>query len=277
MNLAAGDVAGEKSLKTLTELIDDLATNPDVTKRFGQAGLTHRNVGRAKTYLMSSSKTNQGKCFFAGDVFGALERVVLDYVLDNGKRQKYLDDIQIAERLYLKEVKRDVFNAYMDQPDAIEKEVRNYVNMVVGMDADNLGKDKMWPYKDPQTGEITAIKIDENWVTAVEARMGLKSKEQIKSFRSSIMKTYGQRLSNDADYNFMDNTLLVEAITETRFESDIGTESSLVGALANKASGDNAKIHTKMMGTMKEKLGYCETCAEKTIQYFAENGKSDKA
>ena len=38
MKLAAGEVAGEKSIKTLAEVIDTLNQNPDITKRFGQKG-----------------------------------------------------------------------------------------------------------------------------------------------------------------------------------------------------------------------------------------------
>jgi len=36
--LSAGEIAGDKSIKTLIELIDDLQREPDVTKRFGNAG-----------------------------------------------------------------------------------------------------------------------------------------------------------------------------------------------------------------------------------------------
>ena len=39
MKLAAGEVAGEKSIKTLAEVIDTLNQNPDITKRFGKKDL----------------------------------------------------------------------------------------------------------------------------------------------------------------------------------------------------------------------------------------------
>lgn len=39
MKLAAGEVAGEKSIKTLSEVIDTLNQDPDITKRFGQKAL----------------------------------------------------------------------------------------------------------------------------------------------------------------------------------------------------------------------------------------------
>jgi serine protein kinase len=55
MKLAAGEVAGEKSLKTLAEVIDLLNDEPDITKRFGQKGLGQRDVGRAVQLLMETS------------------------------------------------------------------------------------------------------------------------------------------------------------------------------------------------------------------------------
>ena len=36
----------------------------------------------------------------------------------------------------------EMFNAYMDEPLAIKKDVLNYVNMIIGIDAENLGPDK---------------------------------------------------------------------------------------------------------------------------------------
>jgi len=64
MKLAAGEVAGEKSLKTLAELIDTLNQDTDITKRFGQKGLGQRNLGRAVQLLLESSETNEGQCMF---------------------------------------------------------------------------------------------------------------------------------------------------------------------------------------------------------------------
>ena len=70
-----------------------------------------------------------------------------------------------------------IFNAYMDEPDAVEKDVLNYVNMIIGIDAKNLGSDKIWTYKDPQTGKLIPLKIDETFIDSVEARLGLKNKK----------------------------------------------------------------------------------------------------
>ena len=268
MKLAAGEVAGEKSIKTLAEVIDTLNQNPDITKRFGQKGLGQRNLGRAMQLLIESSETNEGKCMFAYDIFKALDRIILDYVTDANDRAKYLDDMKTAKGLYRERIMTEMFNAYMDEPLAIRKDVMNYVNMIIGIDAENLGPDKMWKYKDPQTGELRALKIDERYINSVEERLGLKTTEQRETFRTSIRKIYGQKISVDPDYDFMDNLELVKAVTDVRLKSDIAGAGSLIGALANRTNEENQKLYDRMVDTMLNKLGYCQTCAQKTIEYF---------
>ena len=205
---------------------------------------------------------------FAYDVFKTLERVVLDYVVDTNDRAKYLEDLKIAKGLYRERIMTEMFNAYMDEPYAIRKDVMNYVNMIIGIDAENLGPDRMWKYKDPQTGELRALKIDERYVKSVEERIGLKTEEQRDSFRTSIRKIYGQKISVDPNYDFMDNLELVKAITDVRLKSDIAGAGSLIGALANRTNEENQKLYDRMITTMLHKLGYCRTCAQKTIEYF---------
>ena len=268
MKLAAGEVAGEKSLKTLAELIDTLNQDTDTTKRFGQKGLGQRNLGRAVQLLLESSETNEGKCMFALDIFKSLERVVLDYVHEPADRAKFMEDLKIAKGLYRERIMTEMFNAYMDEPLAIKKDVLNYVNMIIGVDAEHLGPDMMWKYKDPQTGELKALKIDERYIKNVEERLGLKTEEQRASFRNSIRKIYGQKLSVDPNYDFMDNLELVKAITDVRLKSDIAGAGSLIGALANRTNEENQKLYDRMITTMNDKLGYCRTCAQKTIEYF---------
>ncbi|HEY3309333.1 MAG TPA: serine protein kinase PrkA [Desulfuromonadaceae bacterium] len=268
MKLAAGEIAGEKSIKALAEVIDTLSQDPDITKRFGQKGLGHRSLGRAIQLLVENSETNEGRCMVAYDVFRTLERVVLDYVVDTNDRAKYLDDLKIAKQLYRERIMTEMFNAYMDEPFAIRKDVMNYVNMIIGIDAENLGPDRMWKYKDPQSGELRALKIDERYVKSVEERMGLKTDEQRDSFRTSIRKIYGQKISMDPNYDFMDNLELVKAITDVRLKSDIAGAGSLIGALANRTNEENQKLYDRMITTMLDKLGYCKTCAQKTIEYF---------
>nr|MCU0540375.1 serine protein kinase PrkA [Desulfobacterales bacterium] len=130
MKLAAGEVAGEKSIKTLAEVIDTLNQDPEIINRFGQKGLGQRNLGRAIQLLIESSETNEGQCMFACDVFKALERIVLDYVTEANDRAKYLEDIKTAKGLYRERIMTEMFNAYMDEPLAIRRDVMNYVNMI---------------------------------------------------------------------------------------------------------------------------------------------------
>jgi serine protein kinase len=268
MKLAAGEVAGEKSIKTLAEVIDTLNQDPEIINRFGQKGLGQRNLGRSVQLLMESSETNEGQCMFAYDIFKAIERVILDYVTDANDRTKYLEDLKTAKGLYRERIMTEMFNAYMDEPLAIRKDVMNYVNMIIGIDAENVGADKMWKYKDPQTGELKALKIDERFINSVEERLGLKTAEQRETFRTSIRKIYGQKISVDPDYDFMDNLELVKAVTDVRLKSDIAGAGSLIGALANRTNEENQKLYDRMVETMLEKLNYCKTCAQKTIEYF---------
>ncbi len=268
MKLASGEVAGEKSIKTLSEVIDTLNQDPDITKRFGQKGLGQRNLGRSIQLLLESSETNEGCCMFAYDVFLALERVILDYVSEAGDRTKFLEDLKIAKGLYRERIMTEMFNAYMDEPLAIRKDVMHYVNMIIGIDAENLGPDKMWKYKNPQTGELQALKIDERYIDSVEDRLGLKTREQKETFRTSIRKIYGQKISVDPNYDFMDNLELVKAVTDVRLKSDIAGAGSLIGALANRTNEENQKLYDRMVDTMLNKLDYCQTCAQKTIEYF---------
>lgn len=268
MKLAAGEVAGEKSIKTLAEVIDTLNQDPQITNRFGQKGLGQRNLGRALQLLIESSETNEGECMFAYDIFKALERIVLDYVSEANDRIKYLEDLKTAKGLYRERIMTEMFNAYMDEPFAIRKDVMNYVNMIIGADAESLGPDKMWKYKDPQTGELKALKIDERFIKSVEERLQLKTEEQRETFRTSIRKIYGQKISVDPNYDFMDNLELVKAVTDVRLKSDIAGAGSLIGALANRTNEENQKLYDRMIETMLDKLGYCKTCAQKTIEYF---------
>ena len=266
--LAAGEIAGDKSIKALVELIDSLLREPDVTKRFGQRGIGHRNLGRAIQLLIENSETQEGRCMFAGDVFKALDQVILDYIPEPEFRNKYLEDIKMAKTLYRERVRTTMFDAYMDEPQAIKKEVLNYVNMVVAIDSQEIGPDNMWRYSDPSTGELKAIKIDEAYIRSVEERLGLKNNEQKESFRTTIRRIYGRKAHTEPNYDFMDNNELVKAVTDVRLQSDVAGAGSLVGALANRTNEENEKLYNKIIKTMSEKLGYCSTCAQKTIDYF---------
>ncbi len=266
--LAAGEIAGDKSIKALVELIDELQREPDVTKRFGQRGIGHRNVGRAIQLIKENSETQEGKCMFAGSVFSAVEQIILDYIHEPNLRSKYLDDLKEAKALYREQVRTTMFDAYMDEPRAIRKEVMNYVNMVVAIDSQEIGPDNMWRYTDPATGEAKAIKIDETYIKSVEERLGLKNQEQKESFRTTIRRIYGRKAHTEPTYDFMDNNDLVKAVTDVRLQSDVAGAGSLVGALANRTNEENEKLYNKIIHTMIDKLSYCSTCAQKTIDYF---------
>ena len=102
----------------------------------------------------------------------------------------------------------------------------------------------------------------------MEERIGLKTREQRETFRTSIRKIYGQKISVEPNYDFMDNLELVKAVTDVRLKSDIAGAGSLIGALANRTNEENQKLHDRMIQSMLTKLGYCKTCAQKTIEYF---------
>ncbi|HPS85009.1 MAG TPA: hypothetical protein PLA88_11865, partial [Bacteroidales bacterium] len=268
MKLAAGEVAGEKSMRTLAEVVNELNSDPDITRRFGQKGLGHRNLGRAIQILLEQSETQEGECMYAYDVFQAIDKVIIDYVQDQNDRIKFMNDVKIARKLHRENVMTAIFNAYMNEANAIEKDVMNYVNMIIGIDAKNLGPNKIWTYQDPQSKKLISIKIDESYINSVEERLGLKSDEQKQSFRTTITKIYGQKMNTDPNYNFMDNNDLVKAVTDVRLKSDIAGAGSLVGALSNRNNEENNRLYNRMIDTMINVLGYCRTCAEKTIEYF---------
>ena len=96
----------------------------------------------------------------------------------------------------------------------------------------------------------------------------LNNDEQKQSYRTTISKIYGQKIIKDANYNFMDNNELVKAVTDVRLKSDVAGAGSLVGALSNRTNEENQKLYNRMIDTMEKKLGYCNTCAQKTIEYF---------
>lgn len=270
MKLEAGETAGAKHVKTLVEIKEQLNANPDVTKRWGQKGVGHRGLGRIIQVMLAMPETHEGKCLFALDCFKAAEREILDYISEAIDRDKFMKDLKEARKLYRREVKTSIFNAFRDDPDAIRRDVMAYVNMIIGIGDERVGPDKTWRYRDPQTGEIKPIKLDERFINSVESRLGLNSDETRETHRTTIRKIYGQRIATDPNYDFMDNENLVKAVTDVRLESDVAGAASLVGALSNRTNEENVQIYSRMVDTMFKKLGYCKTCAEKTIEYFCE-------
>lgn len=273
MKLEAGETAGEKNVQDILEVKKQLNANPDVTKRWGQTGVGHRGLGRVIQNILAMPETHEGKCRFARNCFEAIEREVFDQVSEAVVRDKCLKDLEIARKLYRREIRTSIFNAFRDDPEAVRKDVMNYINMIIGIGSDQLvgtGTEKTWRYRDPQTGEMKPIKIDETFINSVEGRIGLHTKEAKENFRKTIRQLYAQRKSVDPNCEFMDNETLVKAVTDFKLNSDVAGSAGLAGALANRTDEESKKIYNRMTETMFHTLGYCKTCAEKTIEYFIE-------
>ncbi len=274
LKLAAGEHAGEKSLKTLAEVVETLSQNPDITRRFGQRGLGQRDQNRSILIQTESVETQQDKCMFAGDVFKAYERVVLDCVTDDNDRKKYLEDLKVARGLYKQKVKEDIFNAYRGNSEAVKEDVLTYVHMVIGFD-DSKRDSELWTYTDPATGELRSIKIDQKYMNSVEERMGLKNDEGKKSYRATISQKFAKAMHTGQNYDFMDDEILKSAVTDVRINSDIHGEGSLMGALMNRTKKENQELYERMIKVMlgnatqaAKGLGFCESCACRTIELY---------
>ena len=83
---------------------------------------------------------------------------------------------------------------------AIRKDVMHYVNMIIGIDAENLGaRPACGNTRIPRPENSRALKIDERYIKSVEERLELKTEEQRETFRTSIRKIYGQKISVDPE------------------------------------------------------------------------------
>jgi serine protein kinase len=102
-----------------------------------------------------------------------------------------------------------------------------------------------------------------NAMSKVWRSPGAEDHEQRETFRTSIRKIYGQKISVDPNYDFMDNLELVKGVTDVRLKSDIAGAGSLIGALANRTNEENQKLYDRMVDTMLNKLGYCRPAPRK--------------
>lgn len=263
--LSAGEVAGDKSIKTLAEIIEELSKRPKINERFGHSGIGQRGLGRAIQHLLSLNETHEEECMFAGNAFEAIRREIYDNITDKKEQEWCLKALEIAEGLYKERVKTEIFNAYMNDPEAIKKEVMNYVNMVV-VSSDDVGPDKIIRIR--EGGVEKPLKIDETFINGVEQRLGLTTKEMREQHRAQIRAIYARRVTQDPNYCFMDNEKLKKAVTEYRLNSDISGAGSLAGALANPTNEENKKLFDRLFNVMIEKLGYCKTCARKTLEFY---------
>lgn len=265
LQLSAGEVAGEKSIKTLAEVIDELSKKPKIKERFGHLGIGQRGLGRAIQHLLSLNETHEDECMFAGNSFDSIKREIFDNMPVKKEQEWSLKVLEIAEGLYKEKVKTEIFNAYMNDPEAIKKEVMNYVNMVV-VTNDGEGPDKIVRIR--EGNEQKPLKIDETFINGVEQRLGLTTKETKEQHRAQIRAMYARRVTQDPEYCFMDNEKLKKAVTEYRLNTDISGAGSLAGALANPTNEENKKLFERLFSVMIDKLGYCKTCARKTLEFY---------
>ena len=265
LQLSAGEVAGEKSIKTLAEVIDELSKRSKINERFGHLGIGQRGLGRAIQHLLSLNETHEDECMFAGSSFDSVRREIFDNVPSKKEQEWCLKVLEIAEGLYKEKVKTEIFNAYMNDPEAIRKEVMNYVNMVV-VSSDGDGPDRIVRIR--EGNQEKPLKIDETFINGVEQRLGLTTREMKDQHRAQIRAMYARRVTQDPNYCFMDNEKLKKAVTEYRLNTDISGAGSLAGALANPTNEENKKLFDRLFTVMIDKLGYCKTCARKTLEFY---------
>ncbi len=169
---------------------------------------------------------------------------------------------------YAKKIKIDIANSYLDEKPIIQNGVMDYVNMIIGIGTENLGPNKVWKYLDPKTKLPKTITIDIDYILEVEKQLGLNTVTNTESFRQTIRKIYGMKLSNDPYYDFMDNLELVEAVTNVKLKSEVAKAGSLIEFLASTSNEENKRLYEKVTNNMIQHHGYCKVCAEKTLEYF---------
>ncbi len=265
LHLGAGEVAGEKSIKTLGEIIDELSKRSKINERFGHSGIGQRGLGRAIQQLLSLNETQEEECMFGGNAFESVRREIYDNIPEKKEQEWYLKVLEVAEGLYKERIKTEIFNAYMNDPEAIKKEVMNYVNMIV-VSNDQDGPEKIVRIR--EGNQEKPLKIDETFINGVEQRLGLNTRETREQHRAQIRAIYARRVTQDPNYCFMDNEKLKKAVTEYRLNTDISGAGSLAGALANPTNEENKKLFDRLFTVMIEKLKYCKTCARKTLEFY---------
>lgn len=170
---------------------------------------------------------------------------------------------QIINRRSLEQIRVDIYNAYRGDLDTARKDVLGYIMMVVGMGSPIVDRDGIFEYMDP-SGKRASIRIDEKYVNLVEERMGHGHvhRERKEAFRRAIGKIYLQK----PNYDFMDNSELVKAVTDVRLELDFG-DHSLATALGNLTNETNVNLYRRIIiGLMGN--GYKPAEAEEAVMYY---------
>ena len=273
LRLAAGESAEDKTPAMLKEIVEELEHESDFRKRFGMSGISQRGLEKAFIYLQQMSEVNEGKCLFTGAAFKALERAVLDdRNLDSNQKERFIkEEFKEAQKQYMNLVHRTIFNAYRDDPNALEQYAMNYIRMIVAMsESDQLRQDQQrFLYKNPLTGNQESLKLDMKFVNAIDKLMGLTNKEQQEASHQLTRNQYLKRLQfGDPTESFVHDQKLLKAITDYVLKSDVEGAASLAGALADRTNEANQKLYNRMIDAMLGKLDYCKSCAEGTIQLY---------
>lgn len=144
----------------------------------------------------------------------------------------------------MEQIRVDIFNAFIGYPREVQKDVMKYVNMII------------------ETGAIKLKgEIDQGYIDAVEARLGLHNRELKESFRNAIIRTYG----NNPDYDFMDNRELVKAVVDVRFKSEIA--SMRIDVLVSRTDKDNRRVYNRVIEGLV-KIGYTKEQAQGAVMRY---------
>jgi len=210
-------------------------------------------------FVKFSNNSEEDGCIYAFDFFKAAEP-------DLPKNVNDAMSVHFKNE-YHNKVKVDIINSYLNDKLAIPNSVMDYINMVIGIDAQNLGPNNTWRYLDPKTKLPKTIKIDINYMQEVEKHLGL-NKGHVESFRHTIREVYAEKISNDPYYDFMDHIGLVEAVTNVKLEAEMGKVRGLMSSLTDRSNEENKQVYNRVINNMINYHGYCEVCAKKTIEYF---------
>ncbi|MBM3199698.1 hypothetical protein FJZ53_02085 [Candidatus Woesearchaeota archaeon] len=202
-------------------------------------------------FVELSERKNE-KCLYSGDFFEVSEDLLSDYITP--------EQLEGAKTSYLEKVRIHLLDAYFDEPNAIRNSVMEYVHMARAMWLSNLEHGEAWSYQDPLTKATQEVKIVGRYVFAIEEQMGKKTKSAKEEFRAIICGIYSQQVIKNPGYDFMDNSDLVNAVASVKLGS---------GMLLNIGDKNDPDVYNKILNNMTKNSGYCKSCAEKTLEYFA--------
>lgn len=255
----------EEPLRKKDGLQDGLHIDPNLNQMISVLGVILRLEGKShrtiEQYLNKFlNKSEEDGCIYVKDFFNAAEADLPENI--NKTMSVHF------KNEYNKKVKIEIAESYLNKKLAINDYVMDYVNMVIGIDSENLGPNNTWRYRDPKTGTPKTLTINQSYMDEVENRLNLKNTGHRESFREAIRKIYGMKISTDPYYNFMDNIELVNAVTDTEIAAEMNTTGIMIGSLTSASNEDHKQAYKRVITSMINNHGYCEVCAKKTIEHF---------